>query len=494
MPGGFPPIPDHADPEHQGGVSPTPTAQPADRGASRDGLVRGTQDVTLVILGASGDLTHRLLLPGLGTLLNTSGRYRVTVIGAAVDEVAPEAWEQRVRDALAEAKTRQAKIDDVVARTRYVQLDVTDPAAIGSLVSGLPEDAVLYFALPPAVTMKTCEALVGTRLPRGLRLALEKPFGTSRDTAHAFNALLLKLVPERQIFRIDHFLGKATVLNLLGLRFTNRILEPVWNANHVESVQIVVDEALTLEGRAGYYDRNGALKDMIQSHLLLVLALFAMEGVASIDEREVRDLIAHTLRVTNLWTGDPVTSSRRARYEAGHIAGEPVPSYVDEPGVDPSRNTETLAEVDLRIDNARWAGAKFTLRSGKALGDKRNGVTVLFKGVGHVPVGFTGEVARNVLYIGLKPETIALQISTNGAGDKFELEETVLAAELDDSPLRPYGEILEFLFGCNPILSVRGDVAEECWRIVEPVLDAWAAGQVPMSTYRAGWAGPTDWA
>ena len=118
MPGGFPPIPDHADPEHQGGVSPTPTAQPADRGASRDGLVRGTQDVTLVILGASGDLTHRLLLPGLGTLLNTSGRYRVTVIGAAVDEVAPEAWEQRVRDALAEAKTRQAKIDDVVARTR----------------------------------------------------------------------------------------------------------------------------------------------------------------------------------------------------------------------------------------------------------------------------------------------------------------------------------------------------------------------------------------
>ena len=490
-PGGFPPIPDHADPEHQGGVTPTSTARPD--AAASDSVVRGTQDVTLVILGASGDLTHRLLLPGLGTLLNASGRYRVTVIGAAVDDVTPQAWEQRVRDALGEAQTRQARIADVVSRTRYVQLDVTDPAQIGSLVSSLPPDSVLYFALPPTVALKSCETLVGAQLPSGLRLALEKPFGTSRDSAHALNALLLKLVPERQIFRIDHFLGKATVLNLLGLRFTNRIFEPIWNSAHIESVQIVVDEALALEGRAGYYDRNGALKDMIQSHLLLVLALFAMEEVASIDEREVRDLIAHTLRVTNLWTGDPASSSRRARYTAGQIGDEAVPDYVDEPGVDASRNTETLAEVDLRIDNARWAGVKFTLRSGKALGDRRNGITVVFKAIGHKPVGFTGEVARNVLYIGMKPETIALQISTNGAGDKFELDETVLAAELDDSPLRPYGEILEFLFACNPILSVRGDVAEECWRIVEPVLAAWSADQVPLSTYRAGWAGPTDW-
>lgn len=450
-------------------------------------------EVTLVIFGASGDLTHRLLLPGLGTLLNANPSCRVTVIGAAMDELSDADWAQRVHDSLADASTKAARIEEVVARTRYVKIDVTDAAAIVPFVTGLPADSVLYFALPPSVTIKTCKALVGAPLPAGLKLALEKPFGTDGASAREFNALLTRLVPERQIFRVDHFLGKATVLNLMGLRFTNRLFEPVWNATNIESVQIVVDETLALEGRAGYYDRNGALRDMIQSHLMLVMAMVAMEEIASVDDREVRDLIAHTLRATALWTGDPATSSRRARYVAGTIGDRAVPDYMAEAGVDPARNTETLAEIDLRINNSRWAGVKFTLRSGKALGDERNGITVLFKPIDHVPVGFRGDVARNIFYIGLKPQTIALQLSTNGSGDKFELEETVLSADLDDSPLRPYGEILELIFAGNPILSVRGDVAEECWRIVEPVLDAWAAGSVPLATYRAGWAGPTDW-
>ena len=256
----------------------------------------------------------------------------------------------------------------------------------------------------------------------------------------------------------------------------------------------IVDEKLALEGRAGYYDKNGALKDMIQSHLLQVMALTAMEEVSSIDALEVRDLIVHTLRATQLWTGDPVTSSRRARYRAGRIDDRDIPDYAREEGVDPSRNTETLAEVDLRINNSRWAGVKFTLRSGKALGDERNGITVVFKPVAHSPSGFRGDAPVNVLLIGLKPQTLALQLSTNGAGDKFDLEETVLAADLGDSALRPYGEILEFLFAGNPILSVRADVAEECWRIVEPVLDAWAAGTVPLYEYTAGSAGPAEFA
>lgn len=447
-------------------------------------------EVTLVIFGASGDLTHRLLLPGLGTLLNTTGRYRINLVGAAVDDLNQDAWKERVRAALASAETRPARIDEVVDRTRYVRLDVTDPAAIGPFVAALPADSVLYFALPPAVTLRACEALVGVDLPAGLKLALEKPFGTSRATARAANELLAKLVPERQLFRVDHYLGKATVLNVLGLRFTNRLLQPVWNAEHIESVQIVVDEGLALEGRAGYYDKNGALKDMIQSHLLQVMAMVAMEEVSSLDELEVRDLVVHALRATHLWTGDPATSSRRARYTAGRVGDRDVPSYVDEAGVDPARNTETLAEVDLRIDNARWAGVKFTLRSGKALGDERNATTVVFRPVAHVPTGFTGEAARDVLLIGMKPQTLALQLSTNGAGDKFELEETVLAADLGDSELRPYGEILEFLFEGDPLLSVRGDIAEECWRIVEPILAAWAENKVPMEEYRAGSAGP----
>lgn len=454
-----------------------------------------TQDVTLVIFGASGDLTHRLLLPGLGTLLNTTGRFRVTVIGAAVDDMTHEQWVGIVRAALSDVNTRQVRADDLLSRTRYVKIDVTNHDEIAAFVEQLPANSVLYFALPPAVTIKACQALEGATLPEGLKLALEKPFGTDAATAHEFNAMLTTLVPETQIFRVDHFLGKATVLDLLGLRFTNKILEPIWNRNHIESVQIVVDESLALEGRAGYYDRNGALKDMIQSHLLLVMAMFAMEEVASIDERQVRDLIAHTLRATQLWTGDPVTSSRRARYSAGHIGDKDIPAYTQEEGVDASRNTETLAEIDLRINNQRWAGVKFTLRSGKALGDARNGISVIFRAVDHLPEGFHGEAPRNVLLIGMKPQNLAIQLSTNGAGDKYDLEETVLMAELDDSPLRPYGEILEEIFDGNPILSVRGDVAEECWRIMTPILQAWANNEVPMHEYRAGWAGPTemDW-
>lgn len=468
-----------------GRVTTTPAAPAADKPEATD--------VTLVIFGASGDLTRRLLLPGLGTLLNTTGAFRVTLIGAAVDDVSDDAWKETVRAALGEAGTPASKIGAIADRTRYVKMDLTDPAAIGPFVAGLPADAVLYFALPPAITMKACQGLIGVDLPDGLKLALEKPFGTSQAAAHEFNELLLQLVPEQQLFRVDHFLGRATVLNLVGLRFTNRIFEPVWNANNIETVQIVADETLALEGRARYYDRNGALRDMIQSHLLQVLALVAMEEIASIDEREVRDLIAHTLRATKLWTGDPVTSARRARYTAGHMGDRQIPNYTDEEGVDPSRNTETLAEVDLRIDNARWAGVKFTLRSGKALGDGRNGITVCFKAIDHVPDGFEGTPPRNVLDIGMKPQTIALQLSTNGAGDHFDLEDTVLAATLDDSPLRPYGEILELIFEGNPLLSVRGDVAEECWRIVEPVLDAWAANEAPLETYAAGWAGPDGW-
>ena len=449
--------------------------------------------VTLVILGASGDLTHRLLLPGLGTLL-TEKPYDVTLIGAAMAPLTDGEWKALVEAALKDAKLRPSRIEAVLAKTRYINVDVTNKDNWLALLPNLPENSVLYFALPPAVTAKACQVLATLDLPKGLKLALEKPFGTSLESAKELNHLLMSVVPENQIFRVDHFLGKATVLNLLGIRFTNRIFEPIWDCGDIESVSIIVDETLGLEGRAGYYDNNGALKDMIQSHLLLMMAIFAMEEPASLDEREVRDLIAHTLRATTLWTDDPVTSSRRARYTSGQIHGTQVPGYVEEPGVDPAKNTETLAEISLRINNSRWHDVKFTLHSGKALGDERNGITVLFRPVPHIPTGFVdGDIARNVLWIGMKPVTLALQVSTNVASDRFKLESTVLSADLDDAPLRPYGEILDEIFEGDPLLSVRGDIAEECWRIVEPVLDAWEKNLVPMDEYTAGWAGPNAW-
>lgn len=448
---------------------------------------------SLVILGASGDLTHRLLLPGLGTLLKQKSRPGLTLVGAAVEEMSDEQWKQVVSTALAEGGCPQGRIDQVLAETRYQKVDVTSPEELKSLLDSLPSDPVLYFALPPAITIKACQALTTIDYPPQLRLALEKPFGSDAASAHALNELLASMVPEKQIFRVDHFLGKATVLNLLGLRFANRIFEPVWDGDNIERVDIVTDETLALEGRAGYYDRAGAMKDMIQSHLLLVMALFAMEEPASIDEVELRDLMVHVLRATQLYTGDPATSSRRARYTEGKVGDNQVPNYVDEPGVDPANKTETLAEVTVRINTSRWFDVPIRLRSGKALGDGRNGITVLFRPVKHVPEGFINTPAPNVISIGMKPENIAVGITTNAEGDSLDLEDSVLFTELGSSAIRPYGEILQGILDGDPLLSVRGDIAEECWRIVGPVLDAWHDDKVPMDQYRAGSSGPINW-
>ncbi len=455
-----------------------------------------TQPVTLVILGASGDLTHRLLLPGLGTLLRARPDLDVKLVGAAFEALDEAEWRKRVSEALADGGCRVERAEQMASETRYTQLDVTDPAAMSAFLAEVDEAGrpiVLYFALPPAISQKACGVLAGLDLPEGLRLAIEKPFGSSLASAQEFNKLLASVVPEDQIFRVDHYLGKATVLNLLGIRFGNRIFEPVWNANNIERVEIIADEQLALEGRAGYYDGAGALKDMIQSHLLLVMAIFAMEEPANIDAVELRDLMVHSLRATKVWSGEGEVPSRRARYTAGSIDGREVPDYTAEEGVDASRNTETLAQVTVEICNARWAGVPFRLRSGKALGDGFRGIVVKFKPVAHLPGGFHNGAEPNLMVIGFAPETIGLSVTTNAEGDRWDLEQTTLGTELSESPIRPYGEILDGILSGDPLLSVRGDIAEECWRILTPVLDSWASGEVPLDEYTAGSYGPTAW-
>ncbi len=453
-----------------------------------------SQAVNLVILGASGDLTHRLLLPGLGTLLKADHGITLRLLGAGAEDWDQSHWCDLVKTALNEGGCSSDEVEEIVGSTTYTKIDASSIDDLTSLLTGLQGRIVLYFALPPVVTMAACKALADMTLPEDLFLAIEKPFGTDAESAHEFNTLLAHLpLPESHVFRVDHYLGKATVLSLVGLRFTNRLFEPVWNATNIESIHIVSDELLALEGRAGYYDHAGALKDMIQSHLLLVMALLCMEELATFDAFELRDLQAHLLRSTHLWGDDPVKASRRARYTAGKVGDEVVPNYVDEKGVDPARNTETLAEVTVEIRNARWSGVPITLRSGKALGDGVRQITVVFRPIAHTPVGFHDEAPQNVVVIGLSPEYLRVQLSTNVEGDRLSLEPTVLDADLGESPIRPYGEILSHILDGDPLLSVRGDVAEDCWRIVTPVLDAWAAGTVPMDTYVAGSAGPSNW-
>ena len=286
-----------------------------------------------------------------------------------------------------------------------------------------------------------------------------------------------------------------TVLNILGVRFANRIVEPVLNSQHVESVDVVFDESLALEGRARFYDATGAMVDMIQSHMLEVMSLFAMEPPATLEAEDVRDAKAQVLRATHIWNDDPATYSRRARYTAGDIDGRQVPSYVDEQGIDASRGTETFAELVLAIDTWRWAAVPVRVRSGKALGSPRTEVIVTFKAPQRVPTGMTGYEEPNRLHIGIPLEAniLALDLNISGPGDPFRIDPVRLEGEFGAGRLPPYGEVLKGILQGDPPLSVRGDMAVQCWRIIEPVRMAWREDQVPLQEYEAGSAGPAGW-
>jgi glucose-6-phosphate 1-dehydrogenase len=415
------------------------------------------------------------------------------LVGVGVDELTDAAWRDIVTSSFATVDASGDAVDTLLADTVFRRADVTDAADLEKLFEHADGVPALYFALPPAVTVKACAALERVTLPEGTVLALEKPFGTDAASAAALNHQLTRLVPEDQVHRVDHFLGRSTVFNLLGMRFANRIFEPLWSAEHIERVDIVYDEQLGLENRAGYYDKAGALVDMIQSHLLQVLALFAMEAPSTLDAADLRDAKGLVLRATRPWQGDAASASRRGRYTAGRVGDRDYPSYVDEKGVDPSRDTETLAEVTLQVDTWRWSGVPFTLRSGKALGERRREIVVRFRPANHVPLGFSGSTAPTVLRLFLAPDEMSLSININGAGDPHELERMTFHANFDPGQFGAYGEVLEGILDNDPALSVRGDTAEQSWRIVEPFLAAWASGAVPLDDYPAGTDGPDGW-
>ncbi|WP_250033915.1 glucose-6-phosphate dehydrogenase [Paractinoplanes maris] len=445
---------------------------------------------TLLILGATGDLTGRLLLPGLGGLLAGTAGSDLLVLGSGMNDWDDERWRRRMSESF--AAVDGDRVATTVRETRYLRADVTREDDLRRLLEACRGEVVIFFALPPAVTAAACRALAGVGLPAGTRLVLEKPFGVDQASAAQLNRELAGLVAEEQIHRVDHFLGKSTVLNILGLRFANRILEPVLNADHVAGVDIIFDESLALEGRAGYYDRAGALVDMVQSHLLQVLALLAMDAPPSVEARELRDRKAQVLRATHLWGDDPAASSRRARYTAGELDGRRLPAYAEEAGVDPARETETLAEMVVAVDTWRWSGVPFRLRSGKAMAATRKEAVITFRQPQRVPGGLSGWEQPDRLRIGFGPDRLGLDLNINGPGDPFVIDPVTLDAEFGPGELPPYGEVLKGVLENDPTLSVRGDTAEECWRIVDPVLAAWRAGAVPLGEYAAGSSGPPD--
>jgi glucose-6-phosphate 1-dehydrogenase len=452
-----------------------------------------TDKRTLIIFGATGDLSARLLLPGLGTFLQSGRSVPVQLIGTGRSERSPEEWKSTVQKSFASQDVKGPEVDATIESTVFIQGDPTDPEHLRKLLDAAEAAPVLYFALPPQIASDICDALQHVDLPEDTTLAFEKPFGTDVASAKALNATVLKLVPEERVHRTDHFLGRTTVLNIIGLRFSNRLFEPIWNGDNIEKVDIFYDETLGLENRAQYYDDAGALVDMIQSHLLQIMGLVTMDAPTAIDAVEFRSSLARALRSTRLVGDDPKIASRRARYTEGTIDGKELPAYADEQGVDPSRQTETLAEISVEVDNARWAGVPFTLRSGKALGASRKEVLITFKPVTRLPSGLLGRPKTDTLRIVLNPDEIQLTVSANGGGNPFEMGQMTLSTSFSDGELTPYGEVLSGIFHDDPLLSIRGDVAERCWEIVGPVVDAWKANEVPLEEYRAGSRGPADW-
>jgi len=449
---------------------------------------------TLVLLGAAGDLTSRLLLPGLAGLVAGDEHADLLLVGSDRADWSDDDWRQRVSRAFEAAGVRTPQAERVVTRSRYHRADATNGPDLERLVASCEPPVALYFALPPGVTIDACQALAQVGVPDGTRLVMEKPFGTDAASAESLDRVVTSMVPEEAVHRVDHFLGMATVLNVLGLRFANRVVEPLLTGEHVAAVEVVFEESLGLEGRAGFYDGAGALVDMLQSHLLQVLALVAMSPPGSLEPADVRDGKAQTLRATSVWAGDPERFSRRARYTAGDVDGRRLPSYVDEEGVDPARGTETLADVVLTVDTWRWAGVPFRLRSGKALGSPRQEVAVTFRDPPRVPSGFAGRSEPNRLRIGLgSRRRVALDLTSNGEGHPFDLEALTLGGDFGAGELLEYGEVLRGVLEGDPALSVRGDTSVQCWRIVEPVVAAWRSGAVPLDEYAAGSRGPRGW-
>jgi glucose-6-phosphate 1-dehydrogenase len=448
----------------------------------------------LVIFGATGDLTARYLLPGLAAL-RARGE-----LGEEFELIATarEDWDdQRFRDWAAGRLDRHAKAlpaaerAGIVAACCYRRSDLGDPASIAAVI-GADQPVAAYLALPPAVFPAAVCGMHEAGLPAGSRIVLEKPFGEDTGSAITLNELLAGVVPEQAIFRVDHFLAMTTVQNVLGTRLANRLLEPLWNSSHIAEVEILWDESLALEGRAGYYDGVGALKDMLQNHLLQLLCLVAMEPPASLGERDLRDRKLDVLRSVRPLAGeDVVRRSRRARYLAGRIGGRDgghdVPAYVDEDGVNPAHGTETFAEVEFTLDNWRWPDTIFRLRTGKALARDRKEVVVHFRPVPHLPFG--GDAWPNQLSFGLDPEDLRLELIGIGA-HTTTLAPLTMATRLEPPELPAYGRLLYAVLTGDAALSIRGDEAEQSWEVVAPVLSAWAKDLVPLEEYPAGSDGP----
>ncbi|HVF73571.1 MAG TPA: glucose-6-phosphate dehydrogenase [Acidimicrobiales bacterium] len=467
----------------------------------------------LVVFGASGDLTARKLMPALAEL---AAERRLppafSVVGVARTEMSDDDFRSRMLEAVDKPG---AAWESLVGGFRYVAGDYGDPGTFERLRTAVEEidaergtggNLVHYLATVPQVFGTVAEGLAAQGLHRPdngesfVRVVVEKPYGRDLASARDLDKAMHAAFDESQIYRIDHYLGKETVQNVLALRFANAIFEPIWNRRYVDHVQITVAESLGVGHRGGFYEGAGALRDIVQNHVLQVLALTVMEPPATIDAQGIRDEKVKALRAVDVLTVDEVPNEVvRAQYEPGWVEGDEVVGYRQEEGVAADSHTETYMAMRLRVDNWRWAGVPFYLRTGKRLPKRVTEVAMQFHEVPHLPFGSkeTRGLGPNALVLRIQPdEGITLRFGAKVPGQAFQVRSVSMdfsygAAFLEETPEAYERLLLDAMVG-DPTLFIRSDEVEQAWRIVEPLLTAWDDPQFPLAHYPAGSWGPPE--
>jgi glucose-6-phosphate 1-dehydrogenase len=470
----------------------------------------------LTVFGGGGDLTHRKIVPAIYNLfLEGTLPESFALVGVDRLEMSDRQYRDHLRDGVDQFSRRGATSGDqwnkFAARVGYLAADFNDAQAFGRLAailatrdkeSATTPDHVFYLATSPTLIELVVRQLVRANLMTDAvrqRLVVEKPFGRDLKSAEVLNRTLTGLLKENQIYRIDHYMGKETVQNILAFRFANSIFEPIWNRRYIDHVQITVAEAVGVEHRGGYYDHSGAARDMLQSHLLRVMTLVAMEPPVSFKADEVRNKTVDVLRAIRPIAPEEVDRRAvRGQYGAGQIDGEDVVAYRTEPDVDKSSTTETYAAVKLLVDNWRWQDVPFYLRTGKRLKRRVSEIVAQFRPVPHrsFPDSAVPWWHPNRLTIGIQPdEAIVLNFQAKKPGSVMELRPVDMRFSYREAFNVPIPEayetlLLEVMHG-DATLFMRADQVEIAWAVVQPILDRWAQ-QAPADfpNYASGSWGP----
>jgi glucose-6-phosphate 1-dehydrogenase len=469
----------------------------------------------IVMFGASGDLARRKLLPALYDLsYHACLAPRFRLLGFARTHMSDDDFRQKAGESLPKGNEEGAdenQKSEFLKHLQYFTGDYDDPEAFRQLAQRLEEadrdgqlggNRLFYLATPPEVYAHVIEQLKNAGLTKPktdkswTRIIIEKPFGRDQASARELNSKVLSAFDESQVYRIDHYLGKETVQNMLVFRFGNGIFEPLWNRNYVDSIQITAAESLGVERRAAFYESAGALRDMIQSHVLQLTSLVAMEAPARFDATSVRNEKIKVLQSLRTFTPETIWKSVvRGQYGPGQVNGKPVPGYRQEPGVKPDSATETFVALKLYVDNWRWSGVPFYLRTGKRLARPLTEVAIQFKSAPHMV--FRGEDHEtNSLILNIQPdEGISLSFGAKAPGAQMHIRPVTMDFKYQDAfgtSTRPaYATLINDCLRGDATLFDRADSVEAAWALVDPILEAWQnASPPPFPNYPAGSQGP----